>query len=594
MVDREGYQQVEVGSAIERPVPHQGNAKYGSDIVADTLRGLDIPYIALSPGASFRGLHDSLVNHLGNEKPQILLCLHEEHTVAIAQGWAKVTGKAMAVAVHANVGLFHATMAIFNAWCDRMPVLILGATGPVDAAKRRPWVDWIHTARDQGAIVRHYVKFDDQPASPIAAREAIARSKWIAETLPAGPVYVNLDSEMQEAALTQELPAFDLARYSRPVSYAADTQAVDEIAERLRSAQRPVILVGRVSRSEKGWAERIALAEAIGARVLTDLKLGAGFPTDHPLHLAAPGLFPVPEAKAAVNDADLVLSLDWVDLGGLIIGSRENTPYVVQVSLDHHLHNGWSMDHLAFAPVDRYIASDPDNFVSALCAAVGAKVAPAQAAGPRKSTALVAETKPNKLSTTDIAELLLQSVGDRKVSLLHLPLSWDGGFWPFRDPLDYIGFDGGGGIGGGPGIAVGAALALRGSGRLPVAICGDGDFLMGVTALWTAVHYKIPALFVIANNQSFYNDEVHQERMARLRSRPVENKWIGQKMNDPDIDMASLGRAQGATAFGPILNRNQLAEAYQQAIEAVERGEVAVIDVRIEPGYTPAMSGAIR
>src|ERR1043166_6945395 len=163
-------------AAIERPVPAGTNAAgFGSDVVAETLRALDIPYIALNPGASYRGLHDSIVNFLGNAKPQMLLCLHEEAAVAIAHGYAKVTGRSMAAAVHSNVGLFHATMAMFNAWCDRFPVIVLGATGPVDAAKRRPWIDWIHTARDQGAIVRNYTKWDDQPASPAAAREAILR-----------------------------------------------------------------------------------------------------------------------------------------------------------------------------------------------------------------------------------------------------------------------------------------------------------------------------------------------------------------------------------------------------------------------------------
>ena len=169
-------------SGIEQPeaLPPKGNALFGSDAIAEALRSLDIPYIALNPGASYRGLHDSLVNHLGNVRPQMLLCLHEEHAVAIAQGWAKVTGKPMLVGVHSNVGLFHATMAIFNAWCDRMPVIVLGATGPVDAAKRRPWIEWIHTAQDQGAIVRAYVKWDAQPASPAAAREAILRGAWLA------------------------------------------------------------------------------------------------------------------------------------------------------------------------------------------------------------------------------------------------------------------------------------------------------------------------------------------------------------------------------------------------------------------------------
>lgn len=155
---------------IERPAPSPSNGpQFGSDVVAETLRALDIPYVALNPGASYRGFHDSLVNHLGNQHPSLMLCLHEEHAVAIAHGWAKVTGTPMAAAVHSNVGLFHATMAIFNAWCDRMPMLVIGATGPVDASKRRPWIDWIHTARDQGAIVRPYVKWGDQPASATAA-----------------------------------------------------------------------------------------------------------------------------------------------------------------------------------------------------------------------------------------------------------------------------------------------------------------------------------------------------------------------------------------------------------------------------------------
>src|ERR1700742_1994427 len=193
-------------SSLERPAPPGANTPaFGSDVVADTLRALGIPYIALNPGASYRGLHDSLVNYLGNAAPQMLLCLHEESAVAIAHGYAKVTGRAMAAALHSNVGLMHATMAIFNAWCDRMPVLLLGATGPVDAAKRRPWIDWIHTARDQGALIRDYTKWDDQPASPAAARESILRGTWIANTVPQGPVYINFDAELQESKVNEPL-----------------------------------------------------------------------------------------------------------------------------------------------------------------------------------------------------------------------------------------------------------------------------------------------------------------------------------------------------------------------------------------------------
>src|SRR5438046_5928553 len=264
--------------------------QYGSDVVAETLRALALPYIALVPGASFRGLHDSLVNYLGNRDPQMLLCLHEERAVAIAHGYAKVTGRPLAVAVHSNVGLFHATMAIFNAWCDRMPVVILGATGPVDAAKRRPWIEWIHTARDQGAIVRPYVKWDDQPASPAAAREALLRAMWHAQSVPQGPVYVNFDAEMQEAPLAEQPPPIAASRYTPTTPSAASAQSIDRAAELLRNARHPLLLIGRVSRDPAAWAARIALAERLVAGVGTDLKVGASFPTDHPLHVDAPGI----------------------------------------------------------------------------------------------------------------------------------------------------------------------------------------------------------------------------------------------------------------------------------------------------------------
>src|ERR1043166_1543723 len=189
---------------LDRPAPpaaFPSAAAWGSDAIADMLRALGIDFIALTPGASFRGLHDSLVNHLGNTRPQIVLCVHEESAVAIAHGYARAAQKPMAVALHANVGLMHATMAIFNAWCDRVPMLLLGGVGPMDAVHRRPWVDWIHTSRDLGALVRGYTKWDDLPGSVPAALEAILRAYRIAMTLPEGPTYVALDVGLQEEAL---------------------------------------------------------------------------------------------------------------------------------------------------------------------------------------------------------------------------------------------------------------------------------------------------------------------------------------------------------------------------------------------------------
>ena len=192
-----------------------------------------------------------------------------------------------------------------------------------------------------------------------------------------------------------------------------------------------------------------------------------------------------------------------------------------------------------------------------------------------------------------LAAGLREAIGARDVSLTHLPLGWDGDLWDFAHPLDFLGSDGGGGIGGGPGISVGAALALEGSGRLPICIGGDGDFLMGATAIWTAAHYRIPLLVIVANNQSFFNDEVHQERVARMRGRPVENKWIGQRIADPAIDLAGLARAQGALGIGPVNSADGLVAAFREAIAHVDAGGVAVVDVITEPGYTPAMVASL-
>jgi thiamine pyrophosphate-dependent acetolactate synthase large subunit-like protein len=577
-------------SKLERPTPAGANAPgFGSDVIAEALRSLDIPYIALTPGASYRGLHDSIVNYLGNSKPQMLLCLHEEAAVAIAQGYAKVTGKAIATAVHSNVGLMHATMAIFNAWCDRMPVIVLGATGPVDAVKRRPWIDWIHTARDQGALIREYTKWDDQPASPGAAREAILRGAWIANTVPQGPVYINFDAELQESKVNEQLPPIDVARYMPAVSTAAPAEQIKQAAAMLKGAKQVLVLAGRASRSEEAWNARVALAEALGARVVTDLKIGASFPTDHPLYAGAPRAIS-PQSVEGLNNVDLVLSLDWVDLAGALRhwGPAPSVK-VIQVSLDHRIHNGWSMDHQALPAVDLLLSADPDLVVPELVKEVGKSTKPHAVPAPRKE----ADKEPAGFTNEHIARALKKILGDRPVSYLSIPLSWDENWVPFRHPLDYVGSNGGGGVGAGPGNAVGSALALKGTSRLPIAVCGDGDFLMGVTAVWTAVHYKIPLLFVLANNRSFYNDELHQERMARVRNRPVENKWIGQRMSEPEVDLAAMGRAQGAVGFGPVTKPADLAGILEKAIAEVDAGRVAVVDVRVEPGYTAVMTAAM-
>jgi thiamine pyrophosphate-dependent acetolactate synthase large subunit-like protein len=167
---------------------------------------------------------------------------------------------------------------------------------------------------------------------------------------------------------------------------------------------------------------------------------------------------------------------------------------------------------------------------------------------------------------------------------VRVPLGWDGGDWVSAGPLDYLGQDGGAGLGSGPGMAVGAALALWDSERIALAVLGDGDFLMGATALWSAARYRLPVLVVVANNRTFLNDELHQERVARARSRPPENRWVGQRIADPDPDLAALARSLGLHGIGPVGARDELAAALERAVAAVADGASAVVDVRVVAG----------
>lgn len=563
-------------------------ASWGSDVIGAMLRRLGIEYLCINPGASFRGLHDSLVNHLGNRDPRMLVALHEEHCIAIAHGYAKASGRMMGAVVHSNVGLMHATMGIFDAWCDRMPVLVLGATGPVDAARRRPWIDWIHTARDQGALVRGYTKWDDQPASVDAACEALLRACQIAETHPKGPVYVNFDVSLQEDPVTPPAALPDPARYrapAPPVPAAAELAAAADI---LAASRNPVILVGRVVRDDDAWRARIALAELLGAKVLTDVKPGIGFPLAHPLHPARPSTVLVPAAIEVLKQADAILALDWVDLAGTLkMAWPDGTvpAKVISASMDRFVHNGWSMDHQGLPPVDVELVTVPDAVVGPLAAALAGRRKPAKLPAGTGAALEPVPAGPGPIDLPALISTLRAEVGERPATLVRVPITWDARYWPPAGPMDHLGSDGGGGIGSGPGMAIGSALALQGTGRLPVAVLGDGDFLMGVNALWTATHYRIPLLMVIYNNRSYLQDEMHQERVAVARQRPVENRWIGLRISDPEIDLAGLARAQGAAAFGPVADGADLPGVLRQAIAEVEAGRLAVVDVHCTVSY---------
>ncbi|HEY5349347.1 MAG TPA: thiamine pyrophosphate-dependent enzyme [Candidatus Lustribacter sp.] len=562
---------------------------WGSDAVAQALRDLGLDYVALNPGASYRGLHDSLVNYLGNRAPQMLVCLHEEHAVSLAHGYAKVTDRPMAVALHSNVGLMHGLMAIFNAFCDRKPMLILGATGPIDAEERRPWIDWLHTTADQGALLRGYTKWDDTPGSIGAAVASLGRAFAITSQRPSAPTYVCLDAAVQERRVAPGT-ALPTAKDIRPALPAApEARVAREIAGHLERAKKPLILAGRSTRSETSWNERIELAERLGAQVLTNAKLGIAFPTNHPLSAGPPATYRSTSALATIRAADVILSLDWLDLGGTLESAAfpaNARPMVISISADELLHNGWSKDHFAYPRTDIAVAADPEATVRSLLEVIAAPASPRFASTPANNGAThlaPVERKGEEILLDDIGACVADLQRSRPVSIVHTPTGWPFHAMTWVHPLDSLGAsDGGEGIGSGPGMAIGAALALRGSGRIAVSILGDGDFSMSMNALWTAAHYAIPALIIIANNGSYLNDEIHQHAVAETRRRPTENRWIGQQTMGPRTDLAAIARAQGVNGYGPIERRSDLAPAIAKAVADVDRGLPAVIDVRIE------------
>lgn len=570
-------------------VPRRGQSSglWGSDVIAEAIRGLGFEYVALNPGSSFRGLHDSLVNHLHNEKPQMILCLHEENAVAIAHGWAKVTGKPMAVVLHANVGLMHAAMAIYNAWCDRVPMVIFGATGPVDASVRRPWIDSLHTSRDQAAVIRQYIKWDDQPASLQSAVNSVQEATLITETYPKAPTYVCLDVGMQEAAVTGPIKPPAYGRYATPSVPNPSALELDRLCEFLDNAQKPIFMLGRVSNRTVDWFTRVAVAEHWNAQVITDIKTGATFPTNHTLHTGPASFFLSLEQEERLRQADLIVCFDFVDAGATL-ARAECAGTIVNVTLDHVLKNGWSFDQGQAVFSDLHIGTSPDACFAALAEQKNLNTNQSYALASRSTVELQPEA--SIIDMAQLAAALSEGSQDDPITLVRLPLGWDASHWHFLHPMDYLGYDGGAGIGSGPGMLVGAALALQNQGRIPVAVLGDGDTMMGLSALWTASHYRIPLLLVVCNNQSFFNDEVHQEKVARTRGRPVENKVIGQAITDPEIDFAKLAQAQGLIGVGPVLTPSDLLRAITSGLEDVKKGASVLIDARVRPSYSQTMN----
>ena len=573
-----------------------GKVGWGSDIAAEMLRRIGFPYVSLNPGASYRGLHDSIVNHLGNETPSMILCLHEDHAVGVAHGYARATGEPMACVLHSNVGLLHGMMALYNAWCDRMPMFVLGATGPVDSAQRRPWIDWIHTSADQGGLIRDFIKWDNQPNSPESLVEAMARANMLTRAEPRGPVYVCLDAGLQEASIDKEPRWPDLKRLAPPAPPSGERESLRRAADLLKGAKQPILLFGRGDWSKASWDRRIELAERTGAVVMTDLKNRAVFPTDHPNHVVAPfdnvGRAPK-NVRQLLVDADLILMLEWVDPHSALRERADGatTPQVIAVSLDHTLHNGAHMNYMALPEVDLFMAASADCVVADLLELLPKEQRACWREAERRAPRL---DKPG-VSVDHIAVTLRNAFENpEEVTLAGVCREWPCDVWPFHDPSAYLGKDGGGGLGGMPSMAVGAALALHTRGRHTVAILGDGDFLMGGQALWTAARHRIPLLVIINNNRSYFNDELHQETVARRRNRTVDNRWIGQRIADPEVDLSKFAEAQGAVGLGPVKDVAALEKAIARGVQVLKEGGVCLIDVHVQPAERGAETTGVR
>lgn len=346
-----------------------------------------------------------------------------------------------------------------------------------------------------------------------------------------------------------------------------------------------MILYGRCERRQSAWDNRLELAERIGAKMLSDLKAGAMVPTNHELHAAAPFTGLNPAGKEVLQNADVILSIGWIDLGGLLrqcFGASPVTPKVIHASVDAQLHNGWGKETFSLPPVDINLMVDPDQAVADLLAAIPAKKTKSYQLAP---PSVDRPGEDDLLNIRHVAFALRDAVGNEKTSFAALARSWPVDVFPHTHPLAYLGKDGGGGIGSGPGLTIGAALAQKHSDLLSIGVLGDGDTAMSINALWTAAKYEIPALIIIANNRSYFNDELHQEGVAKTRGRNPKNRWVGQQVDMPAPDLAKLAEGQGVKGIGPITDPKALKAAIDEAVAEVRSGKPCLIDVYIDPEF---------
>jgi acetolactate synthase I/II/III large subunit len=580
--------------------------KTGSDFMVDVCKTLDLDYMASCPGSTFRALQESFINYGQNKRPEWLTCLHEEVSVGMAHGYAKVAGKPMAAIVHGTVGTQHAAMAIYNAYCDRVPMMIFtGNTGSLN--ERRPGVEWFHSVQDGAATVRDFVKWDDYPMSLQHFAESTVRGYALACAQPPGPVFITADSKLQEDPLNdREQRRLTIPRLATPSQTTGDANALREAAKMLVAAEAPVIIADRYARSQQAMDALVKLAELLQAPVV-DNRARMNMPNTHYLCQSE-------RAGGLIASADCILSLEPVDLYGQINVMRDQlertvSPKVKQgvkvISISTHD----LLAHSNYQTFQRYVAADINITADAqttlpfLIEAVQREITPdgknaiamrgdkmreayrGFAERARKEAALAWDASP--ISSARMYMELWEQLKKEDWALVSdgdFSSRWPHRLWPMEKHYRFIGGSGGYGVGYQPVAALGAALAHRDvGGRVVVSITGDGEFNMAPHTLWTAAHHGIPYLTIIQNNRAYHQEVMHVQRMANRHNRGLQNASIGTTIDNPNIDYARIAQAYGAVGIGPIGDPNDLSEAFRKGIAAVKAGQPALIEVVMQP-----------
>lgn len=592
-------QPIKIAATMAEP-----GSRPGSDFMVDVLRALDIDYVATNPASSCRGLHESINNYAMNKKPELLTAMHEEIATAMAHGYAKVSGKPMGLLFHGTVGIQHAVMAFYNAWCDRVPMLVMSGNH-IDAAHRPPGVPTTHAAQDPLAIARDFTKWDDQPGSLQACAESLARAYKIAMTPPYGPVCVSLDAHLQEG-IANPSDKLRIPRITKASAPAGDPVVVRETAKMLVSAQNPVIVVDRAARTHAFQPMLVELAELLGAGVVDQLGR-QNFPSRHPLNVTA-------RSRGVVASADVIIGLELNDFWGIVNsysdvaqptqGKRvkDGTKLVSINSRDLFMKSNYQ-DFQRFQDVDVAIAADAEATMPYLIEAVKSAMTPeARAAADRRiSSSRAANDKQRErflgvdatfawdaspISTARLSAELWSVIKDLDWALVSRDVrlsNWPHRIWNFDKPYQYIGDSGGAGQGYGMGAAIGAALAHRDHGRFVVNLQGDGDLMYGPGALWTAVHHKIPLLTIMHNNRGYHQEIMHVQRVGNWRDRGVDRAHIGTSIDTPYVDFATLAKSMGMAGIGPISDPAELGPALKRAVAMVRAGEPVLVDVVSQP-----------